>query len=242
MTVFSLGNACDLEHFSNNNKFGQENFDMPNYHAPVVPMPTEPPNKPFENTNYNWKSDSAVAQGMTSRNMGNNSFKPSVGRDSQDWGSVNFGPDYWGESSDHYSFDNKLLNDNLNANQFESDGPEMVMPRDLGGRPRDSGNMPRDMVMPGMKPQNAFMPTSRGQFVQNEDMNGRDRASAKKAMMLKRMAMQQQQQQQQQAQRQIKLPAYNAEKIERDQKNLWFFLIALLIVIIGSIMYKTNYF
>ena len=200
MTIFSLGNACDLEHFSINTKMNQENFDMPEYQAPVVPLPTDPPNKPFNNTNYKWKSNSAAAQQMTNRDMNQNTFNASVGRDSQDWGSVNFGPDYWEENTDSYSFNNKLLN--------ETNG----------------------VVMPNMRPQSAFMPPSRSHIVNNEDMNGRDLRKREKKV--PRVILEPP----------VIFPKFDATKIENDTKNLWFFLIVLLIVVVGSVMYKSNYF
>jgi len=211
MTIFSLGSACDLEHFSSNTKLENESNENSNYQAPVVPMPTDPPT--FGNTNYQWKSDGSAIQGMTNRNFGSNTFNPSVGKDSQDWGNVNFGPDYWGENTDSYSFNNKLLNNNLNANKFKSDGPEMVMP--------------------GMKPVGAFMPPARTHFVKTEDMNGRD---------VKMRRPPQQKQPIIVLPPEPELPDYPADKIEKDTKNLWFFLIILLIIVVGSIMYKTNYF
>ena len=152
MTIFSLGNACDLEHFSNNTKMNTENFDMPNYEAPVVPMPTEPPNPSFGNTNYQWKSNSSAVQQMTNRGN-SNSFQPSIGRDSTEWGSVNFGQDYWGENTDSYSFSNKLLTNNMDNGKFQSDKPEMVMPN--------------------MRPQSTYMPPQRSHIVKNEDESGR---------------------------------------------------------------------
>jgi len=213
MTIFSLGSACDLEHFSNNTKLEQENFDMPNYQAPVVPMPTEPPNAQFGDTNYQWKSNSSAVQSMTKREMNSNTFNPSVGGGSQNWGSINFGPDYWGEGNDSYNFKNKLLNN--------SGG---------GGAP--------DVVMPNMRPQSAFMPPSRGHIVQNEDMNGRDIDKKQKMKAMLQQAILQKQQQE----NMVKFPPFNAEKIETDTKNLWFFMIFLLVIVVGSVMYKSNYF
>jgi len=208
MTIFSLGNACDLEHFSNTSKLGGSSLDNSDYGSPVVPMPTDPP---FKNTNYQWNSDSSVAQNMTTNES--QSFRASVSRGSQDFGSVNFGPDYWGENTENYSFSNKLLNNNLNNNQFQADSP--------------------DVIMPNMKPQSTYVPPARSHIVKNEDMNGRD----KKMKMLKML-----QQQQQKMAPKIEEPEYNFDKVEKDTKNLWIFIIAILIVTIGSVLYKSNYF
>ena len=203
MTIFSLGNACDLEHFSGNTKLNQENFDMPNYQAPVVPMPTEPPNKPFGETKYKWRSNSAAAQNMTSRDMDSGTFNSNVGDDSQGWGAVNFGPDYWEENEDSYTSSNKLLN--------ETNG----------------------VVMPNMRPQSAFMPTMRSHIVNNEDGNGRDiRNIKKKGKKMPKIILEPP----------VVFPPFDSNKIENDTKNLWFFLIVLLIVVVGSVMYKSNYF
>ncbi len=213
MTIFSLGNACDLELFSSNTKLIQENFENKendyNYNsAPVVPMPTDPP---FPNTNYTWKSESSAVQQMTTRG-GSNTFQPSVGSDSQGWGNVNFGPDYWGEGNDNYSFKNKLLN-NSSSNRF--------IPNNV------------EEVLPNARPQGAYMPPARAHIVQNEDMNGRDKR-VKKLVVPKKIELPEEPE--------IILPPFNSQKIEEDQKRLWFFLIAVLIVIVGTIMYKTNYF
>lgn len=208
MTIFSLGNACDLEHFSINTKLGQENFENMDYQSPVVPMPTEPPSGQFGNTTYQWNSESSGIQQMTKRRSNSGTFQPSVGRDSQDWESINFGPDVWGPKTDSYTSSNKLLNNN--------NGPSQVQP---------------EVIMPNMKPQNAFMPTSRGQFVGNEDMHGRD----KRQKIIKKVV-------QAIVEKEPELPDYDTEKIANDQKNLWFFIIALLIIVVGSVMYKANYF
>lgn len=215
MTIFSLGNACDLELFSSNTKLNQENFenkeDNYNYQAPVVPMPTEPP---FQNTNYTWKSESSAVQQMTTRGSNNHTFQPSVGSDSNGWGSVNFGPDYWGEGEENYSFKNKLLN-NSSSNRFNSNEVENVMPN--------------------ARPQGAFMPPARSHIVNNEDMNGRD-TRAKKRVIPKKVEVEVE------VEPEVVIPPYNSQKIEEDQKRLWFFILAALIIIIGTIMYKTNYF
>ena len=92
MTIFSLGNACDLEHFTVNTKL--ENFDMPQINAPIMPMPTDPP---FGNTKYQWKSDSAVARDMTTRMSLGGTYQPEVDQYSRDFGTFqNYGNDYWG--------------------------------------------------------------------------------------------------------------------------------------------------
>jgi len=219
MTIFSLGNACDLEHFSSHIKMDQENSEDNERRTPVVPMPTDPP---FQNTNYTWKSDSAAVKSMTSRNVNDNTFNPIVGGDSQGWGSVNFGPDYWGESSDEYSFKNKLLN-NSGSNSFQQ---QQYQPQQN-----------QDVVMPGMRPQGAFMPTSRNHIVQNEDMGGRDKEKVKQ-MMIKAM----QNEEPVIEEPIVYYPKYNKDKVEKEQKNNWFYILALLIVIVGYVMYKTNYF
>ena len=208
MTIFSLGSACDLEHFSNNTKLSPENLERNDYGSPVVPMPTDPPT--FNNTNYTWPSESSAVRDMTTRRPNSNTFQPSVGADSQDFGSVNFGPDYWGENTDKYSFSNKLLNNNLNNNKFQSDS----------------------VVMPGMKPQGAYMPPARTHIVNNEDMNGRElKRRIKKVVMPKVEEV-----------IEDDIPDFDVDKVEKDTKNLWFFLIILLIVVVGFVMYKANYF
>jgi len=135
MTIFSLGNACDLEHFTVNTKL--ENFDMPQINSPIMPMPTDPP---FGNTKYQWKSDSAIARDMTTRmslGEGNQqSYQPEVDQYSRNFGSFqNYGNDYWGNNTVNYEYDNKLLNapNNIQANQAE----------------------------PGMRQQNVYMPPMR---------------------------------------------------------------------------------
>lgn len=149
MTIFSLGNACDLDHFSGNTKITNEGFDV-QYSAPVVPLPTDPPNPPFGKTNYQWPSMNQATNEMTSYNSGQ-SFHPMTGSDSQGWGTASMGQDYWGEESDKWTSDNKLLNYNLTNNQV-------------------AGN---NVIMPNMRPQATQMPTSRTQFMHHEDMNGR---------------------------------------------------------------------
>jgi len=135
MTIFSLGNACDLEHFTVNTKL--ENFDMPQINSPIMPMPTDPP---FGNTKYQWKSDSAIARDMTTRmslGEGNQqSYQPEVDQYSRNFGSFqNYGNDYWGNNTVNYEYDNKLLNapNNIQATQAE----------------------------PGMRQQNVYMPPMR---------------------------------------------------------------------------------
>ena len=136
MTIFSLGNACDLEHFTGNTKL--ENFDMPQMNSPIMPMPTDPP---FGNTKYQWKSDSAVARDMTTRMSlgGSNqaSYQPEVEQYSREFGSFqNYGNDYWGGGNTvNYEYDNKLLN--------------------------APNNMQGMQAEPGMRQQNVYMPPMR---------------------------------------------------------------------------------
>jgi hypothetical protein len=136
MTIFSLGNACDLEHFTGNTKL--ENFDMPQMNSPIMPMPTDPP---FGNTKYQWKSDSAVARDMTTRMSlgGSNqaSYQPEVEQYSREFGSFqNYGNDYWGGGNTvNYDYDNKLLN--------------------------APNNMQGMQAEPGMRQQNVYMPPMR---------------------------------------------------------------------------------
>ena len=135
MTIFSLGSACDLEHFTNNTKL--ENFDMPQMNSPIMPMPTDPP---FGNTKYQWKSDSSIARDMTTRMSldGTNqpSFQPEVDKYSRDFGSFqSYGNDYWGGNTVNYEYDNKLLN--------------------------APNNMQPTQAEPGMRQQNVYMPPMR---------------------------------------------------------------------------------
>jgi len=135
MTIFSLGSACDLEHFTNNTKL--ENFDMPQINSPIMPMPTDPP---FGNTKYQWKSDSSIARDMTTRMSldGTNqpSFQPEVDKYSRDFGSFqSYGNDYWGSNTVNYEYDNKLLN--------------------------APNNMQPTQAEPGMRQQNVYMPPMR---------------------------------------------------------------------------------
>lgn len=204
MTIFSLGSACDLEHFDGNNKISNEGFDV-NYSAPVVPLPTDPPNQNFGNSNYNWKSNSYATQDMTTI-PNTQTFHPMVGQDSQSWGTVGFGQDYWGPNNDHWTSDNKLLNYNTTNNMVADNNT---------------------MVMPGMRPQGAQMPTSRVQFMKNEDMNGRA-----KNMQVKKVPVVQEE----------VLPEYPQEKIEGEQKSTWTYLIFLLLILIGTILYRSKYF
>ena len=143
MTIFSLGSACDLEHFTNNTKL--ENFDMPQMNSPIIPMPTDPP---FGNTKYQWKSDSAAARDMTIRTSlgGSNQaqYKPEVDKYSRDFGSFqSYGNDYWEDNTVNYEYDNKLLNapNNMQLKQSETE--------------------PRMQVEPGMRQQNVYMPPMR---------------------------------------------------------------------------------
>jgi hypothetical protein len=136
MTIFSLGNACDLEHFTGNTKL--ENFDMPQMNSPIMPMPTDPP---FGNTKYQWKSESAVARDMTTRMSlgGHNqaSYQPEVEQYSREFGTFqNYGNDYWGGGNTvNYEYDNKLLN--------------------------APNNMQGMQAEPGMRQQNVYMPPMR---------------------------------------------------------------------------------
>jgi hypothetical protein len=132
MTIFSLGNACDLEHFTGNTKL--ENFDMPQINAPIMPMPTDPP---FGNTKYQWKSDSAVARDMTTRMSLGSTYQPEVDQYSREFGSFqNYGNDYWGGGNTvNYEYDNKLLN--------------------------APNNMQGMQAEPGMRQQNVYMPPMR---------------------------------------------------------------------------------
>lgn len=132
MTIFSLGNACDLEHFTVNTKL--ENFDMPQINAPIMPMPTDPP---FGNTKYQWKSDSAVARDMTTRMSLGSTYQPEVDQYSREFGSFqNYGNDYWGGGNTvNYEYDNKLLN--------------------------APNNMQGMQAEPGMRQQNVYMPPMR---------------------------------------------------------------------------------
>ena len=135
MTIFSLGSACDLEHFTMNTKL--ENFDMPQMNSPIMPMPTDPP---FGNTKYQWKSDSAVTRDMTTRMSlgGDNqaSYQPEVDQYSREFGSFqSSGNDYWGNNTVNYEYDNKLLN--------------------------APNNMQGMQAEPGMRQQNVYMPPMR---------------------------------------------------------------------------------
>lgn len=189
MTIFSLGSACDLEHFSSLNSSGN---NLDNYSSPIVPMPTEPPNKEFGSSNYTWNSDTSAINSMTNRDS--NSFNAAVS-ERGNWGNVNFGPDNWGSSTESYSSTNPLLNDNNN-----------------------------NLGMPNMKPQSAYMPTSRTQFLKKEDDNGRKRIE--KVIIKDKI---------------IELPEYKKEKIQDEQKNIWIILIIALIIVLIAVLYKTKY-
>lgn len=136
MTIFSLGNACDLDHFTNNTKL--ENFEMPQINSPIVPMPTDPP---FGNTKYQWKSDSSVTRDMTGgmgghTGMNTTSYQPEADQYSRNFGTFqNSGNDYWGDNTVNYEYDNKLLN-----------------------APNNMQNMQPE---PGMRQQNVYMPPMR---------------------------------------------------------------------------------
>ncbi len=192
MTIFSLGGACDLEHFSSLTH-GGGNLD----YQPIVPMSNS--GGEFGNSSYTWKSDSTATIDMTTRD---NSLFNAVG-ESGNSGNVNFGPDMWGSSTDTYISRNPLLNNNL------------------GERNVQEGN-----IMPNMRPQTAYMPTSRTQFVKNEDENGRDLTvvSRKKQKTIV-----------------IPLPPYDKKRIQEDQKNMWIFIIIAFILVCGGLLYKTKY-
>ena len=139
MTIFSLGNACDLEHFTGNTKL--ENFDMPQMNSPIMPMPTDPP---FGNTKYQWKSDSAVTRDMTTRMSlgGHNqaSYQPEVEQYSREFGTFqNYGNDYWGGGNTvNYEYDNKLLN----------------APNSMQGMQAEPGMRQQNVYMPPMRTEN----------------------------------------------------------------------------------------
>lgn len=192
MTIFSLGSACDLEHFSSLTQVGG-NSD----YQPIVPMSNS--GGEFGNSTYNWKSDSTATIDMTTRDS---SLFNGVSEGGSA-GHVNFGPDVWGSSTDTYVSNNSLLNNNL------------------GERNVQEGN-----IMPNMRPQSAYMPTSRTQFVKNEDENGRDLTvvSRKKPKTIV-----------------IPLPPYDKKRIQEDQKNMWIFIIIAFILVCGGLLYKTKY-
>jgi hypothetical protein len=192
MTIFSLGSACDLEHFSSLTQVGG-NSD----YQPIVPMNNS--GGEFGNSSYNWKSDSTATIDMTTRDS---SLFNAVS-ESGNAGHVNFGPDVWGSSTDKYVSENPLLNNNL------------------GERNVQEGN-----IMPNMRPQSAYMPTSRTQFVKNEDENGRDLTvvSRKKPKTIV-----------------IPLPPFDKKRIQEDQKNMWIFIIIAFILVCGGLLYKTKY-
>jgi hypothetical protein len=192
MTIFSLGSACDLEHFSSLTQVGG-NSD----YQGIVPMSNS--EGEFGNSSYTWKSDSTATIDMTTRDS---SLFNGVS-ESGNSGHVNFGPDVWGSSTDTYESRNPLLNNNL------------------GERNVQDGN-----IMPNMRPQSAYMPTSRTQFVKNEDENGRDLTvvSRKKPKTIV-----------------IPLPPYDKKRIQDDQKNMWIFIIIAFILVCGGLLYKTKY-
>ncbi len=192
MTIFSLGSACDLEHFSSLTQVGG-NSD----YQGIVPMSNS--GGEFGNSSYTWKSDSTATIDMTTRDS---SLFNAVS-EGGNAGHVNFGPDVWGSSTDTYVSRNPLLNNNL------------------GERNVQEGN-----IMPNMRPQSAYMPTSRTQFVKNEDENGRDlntmcRKKAKPVV--------------------IPLPPFDRKRIQDDQKNMWIFIIIAFILVCGGLLYKTKY-
>jgi len=192
MTIFSLGSACDLEHFSSLTQVGG-NSD----YQGIVPMSNS--GGEFGNSSYNWKSDSTATIDMTTRDS---SLFNGVSEGGNS-GHVNFGPDVWGSSTDTYVSSNPLLNNNL------------------GERNVQEGN-----IMPNMRPQSAYMPTSRTQFVKNEDENGRDLTvvSKKKPKIIV-----------------VPLPPFDKKRIQEDQKNMWIFIIIAFILVCGGLLYKTKY-
>ena len=192
MTIFSLGSACNLEHFSSLTQVGS-NLD----NQAIVPMSNS--GGEFGNSSYNWKSDSRATIDMTTRDS---SLFNSVSQDGN-FGNVNFGPDTWGASTDTYESRNPLLNNNL------------------GER-----NVQESPILPNMRPQSAFMPTSRTQFVKNEDENGRNLSvvSKKKPKTIV-----------------IQLPEYKKKQIQEDQNNMWIFIIIAFILVCGGLLYKTKY-
>jgi hypothetical protein len=192
MTIFSLGSACDLEHFSSLTQVGG-NLD----NQAIVPMSNS--GGDFGNSSYNWKSDSRATIDMTTRDS---SLFNAVS-EGGNFGNVNFGPDTWGASTDTYESRNPLLNNNLGERNVQS-----------------------DTILPNMRPQSAFMPTSRTQFVKNEDENGRDLSvvSRKKPKTIV-----------------IPLPPYDKKRIQEDQKNMWIFIIIAFILVCGGLLYKTKY-
>ena len=163
----------------------------------IVPMSNS--GGEFGNSSYNWKSDSRATIDMTTRDS---SLFNAVS-EGGNFGNVNFGPDTWGASTDTYESRNPLLNNNLGERNVQ-DGP----------------------ILPNMRPQSAFMPTSRTQFVKNEDENGRDLSvvSRKKPKTIV-----------------IPLPPYDKKRIQEDQKNMWIFIIIAFILVCGGMLYKTKY-
>jgi hypothetical protein len=192
MTIFSLGAACDLEHFSSLTQVGG-NSD----YQPIVPMSNS--GGEFGNSTYTWKSDSTATIDMTTRDS---SLFNGVSEGGSA-GHVNFGPDVWGSSTDTYVSRNPLLNNNL------------------GERNVQEGN-----IMPNMRPQSAYMPTSRTQFLKNEDENGRDLSTICKKKQKPIV---------------IPLPIYDKKRIQEDQKNMWIFIIIAFIIVCGGLLYKTKY-
>jgi len=163
----------------------------------IVPMSNS--GGDFGNSTYNWKSDSRATIDMTTRDS---SLFNAVS-EGGNFGNVNFGPDTWGASTDTYESKNPLLNNNLGERNVQ-DGP----------------------ILPNMRPQSAFMPTSRTQFIKNEDENGRDLSvvSRKKPKTIV-----------------IPLPPYDKKRIQEDQKNMWIFIIIAFILVCGGLLYKTKY-
>lgn len=227
MTIFSLGNACELDFFTNNTKLDNlENFEMKTINSPVVPMPTDPP---FGDTKYQWKSDSAVARDMTTRDAHSNSFKPIVGQDSMEWGNVqNYGGDYWTGNTDTYNFNNKLLNNNLEANQFQPDGMYQQ----------------QHVMMPNMKQQGAYMPPARNSFVDREDINGRNMEKIKEAKMIKIAKIKEMEEMEKRKKMMeiVAQPQFPKEGMMRQQRTAWIVLIVIFLVVFFAIMYKGKVF
>jgi hypothetical protein len=82
-------------------------------------------------------------------------------------------------------------------------------------------NNSNNLGMPNMKPQSAYMPTSRTQFVKKEDENGRKRTP--KIIIKDKI---------------VELPEYKKEQIHNEQKNIWIILIIALILVLGAVLYK----
>lgn len=212
MTIFSLGSACDLEHFTNNTKL--ENFDMPQINSPIIPMPTDPP---FGNTKYEWKSDSAAARDMTTRtSLGRHnqaSYKPEVEQYSRDFGSFqSYGNDYWEDNTVNYEYDNKLLN-----------APNNMQPilKETGMRQQNMNNL-IIQAEPGMRQQNVYMPPMRTENMKKKPVE------VLKTKIIEIVPAP------------VIIPEFPKDKIKNDQKNVWIALIILFIVVGFFALYKTK--